>query len=359
MRVILTGGGTGGHIFPAIAIANELKEIVKDIRILFIGAKGKLEEKIVPENNYELITLNIEGFNKSIKGILNLPFKIIGSLKKSRKILNDFKPDVVVGTGGFASAPLIYSAAKKNIPALIQEGNSYPGKVTRMLSSKVDKVVINFNDTLNYLKRKDNVIRISHPIRLFLKRSDRNEAIKFFGLNPGNRTLFFFGGSQGAKAINLFVKNNLESFSIKNLNVIWQTGKKDFGESETIAAKYYNVKVLEFIKEIDMAYSAADLVICRAGVSSIMELANLGVPAILIPFPLAAENHQEKNARSLEKDNACVVILQNEMETKLFNTIITLINDNKILDNLKRSISGFSDNDAAKKIAQEILKLVK
>jgi UDP-N-acetylglucosamine--N-acetylmuramyl-(pentapeptide) pyrophosphoryl-undecaprenol N-acetylglucosamine transferase len=359
MKVIFSGGGTGGHIFPAIAIANELKKIEKEVKILFVGAKGKVEERIVPENNFELMTINISGLNKNIKGIFGLPFKILGSLKKCRKILNDFGPDVVVGTGGYASAPLIYSAVKKNIPALIQEGNSYPGKVTRFLSAKVDKVVISFKDTLNYLKRKDNVIQISHPVRLSLKKSDRNDAHKFFNLDPHNKTLFIFGGSQGAKAINNFVRNNVKILSKKGINIIWQTGKGDFEDAQSYMTEYGNVKVLEFVKEMDIAYSAADLVICRAGVSSIMELSYLGIPAILIPFPSAAENHQEKNARSLEKENACTVILQYEMESKLLSTIINVINDNSGLENLKKNILGFSDSEAAKKIAFEILKLVK
>ena len=229
MKIILSGGGTGGHIFPAIAIADELKKMNNDTKILFIGAQGKIEEKIVPENNYELKTLPISGFNKkNIVSVLALPFKILKSLRLSKKILKEFLPDVVVGTGGFASAPVIYSAAKMNIPTLIQEGNSYPGKVTRFLSSRVNKVVVNFEETKNYLKRTDNVIKISHPVRLRLKHIDRTESIKFFNLNPDNKTLFVFGGSQGAKAINDCLINIHKKLSDKNINIIWQTGKNDF-----------------------------------------------------------------------------------------------------------------------------------
>jgi UDP-N-acetylglucosamine--N-acetylmuramyl-(pentapeptide) pyrophosphoryl-undecaprenol N-acetylglucosamine transferase len=359
MRIIFSGGGTGGHIFPAIAIANEFKKIRTDVKILFVGAKGKLEEKIVPENNFELKTVNITGLNKSIKGILKLPFKILGSLNKCRKILNEFQPDVVVGTGGFASAPLIYSAVKKHIPSLIQEGNSYPGKVTRFLAPKVNKVVVSFSDTIKYLKRKDNVIMISHPVRLSLKKTGREEANKHFNLDPANKTIFIFGGSQGSMAINNCVKNILKDISGKKINVLWQTGKDDFEETLNLARLFKNVSVKDFIKEIDIAYSAADLVICRAGVSSITELAYLNKPSILIPFPAAAENHQEKNARSLEKENACVVILQNEIEVKLFDNIINLINDSDRLSSLGENISSFSDINSAEKIAKEILKLVK
>ncbi len=359
MRIIFSGGGTGGHIFPAIAIANEFRKMKTDAKILFVGAKGKLEEKIVPENNFELKTVNITGLNKSIKGILRLPFKILGSLNKCRKILNEFQPDVVVGTGGFASAPLIYSAVKKHIPALIQEGNSYPGKVTRFFAPKVNKVVVSFSDTINYLKRKDNVIKISHPVRLTLKKTGREEANKYFNLDTSNQTIFIFGGSQGSMAINNCLKNILKDITKRKINVLWQTGNTDFEEIWNFSKHFENVSVHEFIKEMDFAYSAADLVICRAGVSSIMELAFLNKPAILVPFPAAAENHQEKNARSLEKENACVVILQNEIEIKLFDNIINLINDSDKLNSLGKNISSFSDINSAKKIAEEILKLVK
>jgi len=359
MKIIFSGGGTGGHIFPAIAIANEFRKIKTDAKILFVGAKGKLEEKIVPENNFELKTVNISGLNKSIKGILRLPYKILGSLNQCKKILKEFKPDVVVGTGGFASAPLIYSAVKKHIPALIQEGNSYPGKVTRFLAPKVNKVVVNFNDTIDYLKRKDNVIKISHPVRLSLKKIDRDEANKYFNLDPANKTLFIFGGSQGSRAINNCVKNNLQDINNRKINVLWQTGKNDYAEIKEFAKQFGNVAVFEFIKEMGSAYSAADLVICRAGVSSIMELSFMNKPAILVPFPAAAENHQEKNARSLEKENACIVILQNEIDIKLFDTAIKLINDSDKLNILGKNISSFSDVNSANKIAEEILKLVK
>jgi len=358
MKVIFSGGGTGGHIFPAIAIADELKTMVQDTKILFIGAKGKIEEKIVPENNYELKTIPISGFNrKNLLSVLGLPGKIIKSVRLSKKIICDFAPDVVVGTGGFASAPVIYSAAKMKIPTLIQEGNSYPGKVTRFLSPRVNKVVVNFKDTLKYLKKTDNVVRISHPVRMKLKNIDRQEAIKFFNLNPSNKVLFIFGGSQGARAINQCMLNAYKNITAKNINIIWQTGKYEYDKIKEAIGDSANVCILDFIDKMDYAYSASDLIICRAGISSIMELSYLGLPAILIPYPLAAENHQEKNARSIENENACIVIVQNEIETKLYDTVINLIYDSAKLNNLKENIKKLSDDDAAKKIANEIIKL--
>ena len=357
MKVILSGGGTGGHIFPAIAIANELKNMIKDIDILFIGAKGKLEEIIVPENNYNLKTLPISGFNK--RNIFGLPFKILKSLSLSKKIIRDFAPDVVVGTGGYASAPVLYSASKMNIPTLIQEGNSYPGKVTRFLAPRVNKVVINFNETEEYLKRKDNIIRISHPVRLNLRKIERTEANLFFDLNSQNKTIFIFGGSQGAKALNNCFRKIFKNLLQKKINIIWQTGKNEYEDIKKLTDNYNNISIRSFISNMDYAYSAADLVICRAGISSIMELSYLQIPSVLVPYPLAAENHQEKNSRSLEKEKACIVILQNELETKLADTIINMISDEKKLEVMKNNAGKFTDKDAAKKIANEIIKLSK
>ena len=360
MKMIFAAGGTGGHIFPAISIADEIKKNESDSQILFVGAKGKIEEKIVPANNYELKTISISGLNRGdLRKNLIVPFKIVGAMRSSNKILKDFQPDVVIGTGGFASFPVIYSAVRKKIPTLIQEGNSYPGKATRFLASKANKVVINFEETMKYLKRNDNVLRISHPIRCSLEKTGKGKALYYFGLTGKRKTLFVFGGSQGAKAINSGIENITQKLYEEDLNLIWQTGTIDY---ERLKNKFENynsrIKIYDFIENMQYAYSAADLVVCRAGISSIMELAYLKIPAILIPYPLAAENHQEKNAGSLEIKNACLVILQKEIEEKLLNTIIEYINDPYKLADISKNIGSFSDPDAAKKIAKEVIKLV-
>jgi UDP-N-acetylglucosamine--N-acetylmuramyl-(pentapeptide) pyrophosphoryl-undecaprenol N-acetylglucosamine transferase len=360
MKIIFAAGGTGGHIFPAISIADEIKKNERDSQILFVGAKGRIEERIVPANNYELKTISISGLNRGdLKRNLIVPFKIVGALRSSRKILNDFHPDAVVGTGGFASVPVIYSAQRKKIPTLIQEGNSYPGKATRFLAAKANKVVINFEETMKYLKRNDNVLRISHPIRCSLEKTGKEKALEHFSLTGAGKTLFVFGGSQGAQAINAGIENAAQSLYNDNLNLIWQTGTTDY---ERLKDKFKNydsrIKICDFIENMQHAYSAADLVVCRAGISSIMELAYLKIPAILIPYPLAAENHQEKNARSLEKKNACLVILQKEIEEKLLNIIIKNINAPSELAEIRKNIVSFSDPDAAKKIAKEVIKLI-
>jgi len=360
MKIIFAAGGTGGHIFPAISIADEIKKNESDSQILFIGAKGRIEEKIVPANNYELKTISISGLNRGdLKRNLVVPFKIVGALRSSSKILKDFHPDVVIGTGGFASVPIIYSAQRKKISTLIQEGNSYPGKATRFLAAKANKVVVNFEETMKYLKRNDNVLQISHPIRCSLEKTGKEKALEHFGLAGAGKTLFVFGGSQGAQAINTGIESAAQSLYGDNMNLIWQTGTTDYDRLKDKFKNYDSrIKIYDFIDNMQYAYSAADLVVCRAGISSIMELAYLKIPAILIPYPLAAENHQGKNAGSLKIKNACLVVLQKEIEKKLLNTIIEYINDPYKLADISKNIGSFSDPDAAKKIAKEVIKLV-
>ena len=361
MRYLFAGGGTGGHIFPAIAIADELKKLDKEAEILFIGAKGRIEEKIVPSNNYRLETIDITGIDRSmLRKNFKLPYKFLQALRKCRKIIKEFRPDAAIGTGGFVTGPVIYMAVRKKVPSLIQEGNSFAGKTIKFLSSRADKVVINFDETRNYLKRKDNIVKISHPIRSSLKKYDREEALKKFGLSVERRTIFVFGGSQGARGINTGIERILKSLYENNLNVIWQTGKSDF-EKISIKFAYLNdrVKVFEFIDNIDQAYSASDVVICRAGITSIMEIAYLQMPSILIPLPTSAENHQEMNARSLENKEAAVVVLQKDIEVRLSDEILKLINDDQRMNQLKNNVTGFSDNQAAEKIAKEVFKLAK
>ncbi|MCE1165109.1 MAG: undecaprenyldiphospho-muramoylpentapeptide beta-N-acetylglucosaminyltransferase [Bacteroidetes bacterium] len=358
MRFILTGGGTGGHIFPAIAIADGLRERFGDAKILFIGAKGKMEEKVVPENGYDIRLIEVSGFSR--KNIFK-NFKFIKdfftSMRECRKIMNQFRPDAVIGTGGYVSGPVVYSAIKKGIPSVVQEGNSFPGKVTKTMSGKANRVIINFEETLYYLKRKDNVVKISYPVRSRLKLSDKSEAKKFFGFDNGNRTLFVFGGSQGAAGINIAVGRMLGLLEAKGINLIWQAGKNNYEKimSET-GGRYKNVKILDFIKEIDTAYSAADLVVCRAGISSIMELSLLGKPAVLVPYPYAAENHQEKNALSMVKLNAAVMIRESEADEKLADTVTGLIFDDRKLGELGSNASGMYDRGAVGKIVDEIIK---
>jgi len=360
MRVIMTGGGTGGHIFPAIAIADEIMKRDSASDVLFIGAKGKMEEKVVPENNYDIKLIEVTGFNR--KNIFNNATFIKNYLKSlgvCKQIISDFKPDVVVGTGGYVSGPVISSAVKKGVPTLIQEGNSYPGKVTKYLSGKVSRVVINFKETGKYLKKSDNVVEISYPVRNKLKSYSKEEACRFFGLDHNLKTLFVFGGSQGSKAINGCLKESVKELSDNNINLIWQTGKSGYEEiSESLKDKYKNVKILEFIKEMDYAYSASDLIVCRAGISSIMELSLFKKPVILVPYPFAAENHQEKNALSLIERDAAIMIKEENLNSSFLKKVFETLNSDTKLNKLSENISKIYDNDAPFKIFNEIKNII-
>ncbi len=360
MKYIFAGGGTGGHIYPAIAIADEIKKLDKKAEILFIGAKGRIEEKIVPSNNYRLETIDITGFDRSKFGKnYKLPYKFVLALRRCRKLIKIFDPDIVIGTGGFVCGPVIYMATRMKIPVLLQEGNSFAGKTVKFLASRVNEVVINFEETRNYLKRKDNVVKISHPIRSSLKKIDKKKALEYFELPEDKKTIFIFGGSQGAKGINNEIVNIAKRLYKNNLNIIWQTGKTDY-EKIKIEFAYLSerIKIFEFIDNIEYAYSASEIIICRAGITSIMEIAYLKLVSVLIPLPASAENHQELNARSLEKSGAAIVILQNEVAKKLPDLIMELINDEKRLEIIRENVNKFSDPDAASKIAYEAIKLI-
>jgi len=356
---VFAAGGTGGHIFPAIAIADEIKKRFNDAQILFIGAKGRIEEKIVPQNNYDIKLIEIAGFNRE-KFLMNvsLPMKVIGSVLKSRRILKEFKPDVVVGTGGFVCGPVIYAANKLRIPVLLQEGNSYPGKTIQFHSKKADKVILTFEESNKYVKRKDNVMNIAHPIRTSLKLIDKKETLKSFNLPVENKTIFIFGASQGARGINIALDKIAPKLYNENINLIWQTGVPDF---KHYSDKYKNysdkIKILDFIEKIAYAFSAADLVICRSGITSIMEIAYLELPAILIPLPTSAENHQEMNARSMMNKKAAVMLLQKDLDNELYDTIKKYLHNESLLNELRENVSRFSDIEAASKIAEEVIKL--
>ncbi|MDQ3019964.1 MAG: undecaprenyldiphospho-muramoylpentapeptide beta-N-acetylglucosaminyltransferase [Bacteroidota bacterium] len=361
MKYLFAGGGTGGHIFPAIAIADEIKKLDEKAEILFIGAKGRIEEKIVPSNNYKLETIDITGFDRSnLTKNVRLPVKFILALRRCRILIKNFKPDVVIGTGGFVCGPVVYTANRLSIPTLIQEGNSFAGRTIKFLAAKSDKVVINFEETKNYLKRKDNVIKISHPVRSSLKKFDRTKALEFFKLPEDRKTIFIFGGSQGARGINTVIEHIIKRLYENNLNIIWQTGRSDY-EKMYIEFAYLQdrIKIFEFIENIDYAYSASDIVICRAGITSIMEIAYLKLASILIPLPTSAENHQEMNARSLEREEAAIVVLQNNIGEKLLDEIMNLIDNEERLSRLKSNVNKFSDPEAAIKIAVEAIKLTK
>jgi UDP-N-acetylglucosamine--N-acetylmuramyl-(pentapeptide) pyrophosphoryl-undecaprenol N-acetylglucosamine transferase len=358
-RIVFAAGGTGGHIYPAIAVADELKRINDKIEIVFIGAKGRIEEKIVPKNGYKLQTLEVAGFKRSLSlKNISTAIKIVKALNEAKKILKDFNPEIVFGTGGFVSGPVLKAASRLGIPAVIEEGNFYPGVTVKLLSAKADKVILNFEGTRKYLKRQDNIEIMSYPVRQNLKKISKSEAAKYFGLDENKKILFVFGGSQGANSINNALLKCYQSLTTTGTQIIWQTGEGDFEKVAKEISANKNVKVFKYIDNIDYAYSACDLVLCRGGVSTIMELASFGSAVIFVPYPLASENHQEKNAKALVEKNAAGMILDIELNEKLEHSVLNMIQDDKKLESMSKNIKQFADPNAASKIAQMLLKMV-
>lgn len=324
-RVILSGGGTGGHIYPALAIANEIKERYADAEILFVGAKGKMEMQKIPQAGYAIEGLWISGIQRKLTlDNLAFPFKLLSSLWKSRKIIKSFKPDVVIGTGGFASGAVVKVAADMGLPTLVQEQNSYPGITNKLLGKKAKAVCVAY-DNLEQFFPADKIIKTGNPVRMDLLdvNTKRNEGIAFFGLDSNKKILLVLGGSLGARRINQLIEKNLADFKRNNIQVIWQCGKLYYEEYK----KYQggDIQVKAFIDRMDLAYASSDFVISRAGASSISELALIGKPVIFIPSPNVAEDHQTKNALSIVEKDGAIMIKESELEEKFSNVFNELI----------------------------------
>lgn len=359
-KAVFAAGGTGGHIFPAIAVADELRKMNKDVKIVFIGAKGRIEEKIVPKNGYELKTLEVRGFYRSIspKNLIVIS-KFFKALKEAKKYLKEFKPEIVYGTGGFVSGPVLMASHKFGIPSVIQEGNYYPGVTVKWLAKKADKVLLNFEGSKKFFKKHDNLEVVSYPVRENLKRYLKAEACAFFGLDESKKILFAFGGSQGAGSINRALLGSVNAFSNNNIQLIWQTGSSDFDGISEKVKRHSNIKLYKFIDNIDYAYSAADLTVCRAGISTVMELAAFGAAVLFVPFPFASENHQEKNARAMVDASAAEIILDKDVENGLYDNVIKLIYDDNKLKLMSENIKKFADKEAASKIAELLMQMTK
>lgn len=362
-RVIISGGGTGGHIFPAIAIADALKEAHPSIEILFVGANGKMEMEKVPAAGYKIEGLNIVGLQKKldIKNVL-LPFKILNAVRAAGKIIKRFDPQVVIGVGGYASAAVVYAAGRKKVPVLIHEANSYPGKTNRGLAKYAHTICVSYPDMEKHFDKK-KIVYTGNPIRKNIEQNKftREQGINHFGLNPEQKTVLVIGGSQGALGINEGIKNSLELFHQNNIQVIWQTGKSYYPMAKSFSEekKYSNIYPMEFIEKMNFAYAAADLVISRAGAMSISELSVCGKASIFIPLPTAAEDHQTKNALSLVNKNAAILVKNTEAVNELGKQTVGLLKDDTRLLQLSTNIQKFATYDSAAVIAAEVLKLVK
>ena len=362
-KIIISGGGTGGHIYPAIAIANAIKEKEPNAEILFVGANGKMEMEKVPKAGYKIVGLDIAGLQRKLTlKNLSFPFKLMKSLSKAKKIVKDFKPDVAVGVGGYASGPLLRQAGKLGVPTLLQEQNSYAGLTNKLLAKKAMKICVAY-DNMEKFFEADKIVFTGNPVRKEILNIDgkKEKALAHFGLANDKKTLLIIGGSLGARTINDSVKEALSLLKGNDVQVLWQTGKFYYEESKKFVVDngFDDAKVYDFIYEMDLAYAAADLVVSRAGALSISELCLVSKPAILVPSPNVAEDHQTKNAMALVNQNAAVLVKDVEAVEKLGAEVIVLLNDGDRLTKLRSNIASFGRPNAADAIANEVFKLIK
>ncbi len=358
VNIILSGGGTGGHIYPAVSIANELKARYPDAKFLFVGAKDRMEMEKVPQAGYKIKGLWISGIQRSLT-LKNLvfPFKLINSLWNALKVIRNFKPNIVIGTGGFASGPTLYAAKIWGVKTLIQEQNSFPGITNKLLGKKADKICVAY-DNLERFFPSEKMIKTGNPVRQDILEIDskREEAIKYFGLDTNKNILVVIGGSLGARTINNLIEKQLNWFVENNVQVIWQTGKLYYNEF-----KKYNdlegVQTFDFLNRMDLTYAAADFLISRAGAGSISELCIVGKPVIFIPSPNVSEDHQTKNALAITNNNAALLLKETELE--MFQTMFSeLLKSDKLQQNLSKNIKQMALPNATKNIVEEINKLI-
>ncbi|MCD1115536.1 undecaprenyldiphospho-muramoylpentapeptide beta-N-acetylglucosaminyltransferase [Chryseobacterium turcicum] len=373
IRVLLSGGGTGGHIFPAIAIADEIKRRFPDAEFLFIGANGKMEMEKVPQAGYKIEGIDIAGIDRgNMLSNLGLPFKILKSLSKSKRIIKSFAPDFAVGTGGFASGPALYEASKMGIPIFIQEQNAHAGVTNKILSKKAKAVFTAYPKVEGFPAEK--IKFLGNPIRenIISGMQETSSAKEKLGLDKNKLTILSVGGSLGSRTLNNGWKENLENLKEKGYQLIWQTGKLDYkdivdscqlsvdGKSDNQQPTTDNqIQIKEFIKDMETAYSAADVIVSRAGAIAISELAVAQKPVVLVPFPFAAEDHQTKNAMNLVEKNAAKMVKDSEMQEKFWNTLSEICENENVRKEMSENLKYFAKPNAAKEIVDEIFKEIK
>lgn len=366
-RIIISGGGTGGHIFPAIAIARALQALHANTEILFVGARGRMEMQKVPEAGYPIIGLWISGLQRRITiDNLAFPVKVISSITKSFRILADFRPDAVVGVGGYASGPLLYAASVRKIPALLQEQNSYAGLTNKWLANNVQKICV-AHDGMEKFFPKEKLVMTGNPVRKEIvtasreySASKRLEALKFFGLSPEKKTLLAVGGSLGARTINQAILAGIPQLVQAGIQVIWQCGKfyhKDMQARLEALGQKEGIVLLEFLQRMDLGYAAADVVVSRAGALAIAELCLVKKPVIFVPSPNVSEDHQRKNAEALVAKDAALMVLDKEASEKMVKMIIALLEDEEKQKDLQENIGKLAKPDAAETIAREVFNL--
>lgn len=361
LKVIISGGGTGGHIFPAIAIANAIKKLRPDTTFLFVGAKGKMEMTKVPEAGYEIIGLPIMGLQRrlTVKN-LKFPFMLLKSASMARKVVKKFQPDIAIGVGGYASGPLLRAANKAKVPTLLQEQNSYAGLTNKILGKKADKICVAY-DGMEHFFPKEKIVLTGNPVRseVIKLEGKKIRAIEFFELDAKKKTLLVVGGSLGAWAINEGIEAAIPQFEKAGIQVVWQTGKLFFERAKKAAQGHEKwLKVTEFIKRMDLGYAVADLVVSRAGAIAVSELCLVKKPTIFVPLPSAAEDHQTKNAKVLTTLGAAHLVKNSDVKEELGKKVLELMNDAEELQRLSENIQPLGYHDAADIIANEVIKLV-
>lgn len=360
LRLIISGGGTGGHIFPAVAIANEVRRRQPDAEILFVGANGRMEMTRVPEAGYKIVGLDVTGLQRRLtpKNLM-FPVRVFRSVRKAGKLLEEFRPDAVVGVGGYASAPVLLAATSRAIPTLIQEQNSYAGLVNKLLARRVNKICVAYEGMESFFPA-DKLVITGNPVRTEIASANREEALKFFGLDPARPVLLVIGGSLGARTLNHATAAALPRLREAGVQLLWQTGKTYAHEAAQQAAPFAdsNLKALEFIQRMDLAYAAADVVISRAGALSVSELCLTGKPSILVPSPNVAEDHQTKNAMALVRRDAAVLVSDAEASSRLYNEALALLQDKARQQQLRENVRQLAHPEATGTIVDELLALV-
>ncbi len=354
-RFLFAGGGTGGHLFPAVAVAEKIKAKIPEADILFVGTKNKIEGRVVPKLGYKFRSIWIKGFSRqfNIENLL-FPVKLIVSLFQSIMINMSFRPKVAIGSGGYVSGPAIWGSSVMGAKIILLEQNSYPGVTTRLLEKYADEIHVSYSDSEKYLRFKDKIKVTGNPVRESLGEKDKEKALKHYNLTPDKKTLLVLGGSLGAASINEAVAASVDALKEKGLQVIWQTGSMYYEKYSKLNGN--GIHVLPFIEDMNLAYSAADIVVARAGATTIAELLVLGIPSVLVPSPNVAENHQYYNAKSLEDENAALLIEDKDVKNILAEKIISTIFDVNKLENLKTNAGRLAKPDAASLIADSAIK---
>lgn len=363
MNLVFAGGGTGGHLYPALAIAEEIRRLQPGTGITFIGTKDKLESRVVPRYGFDFTAINVRGFRRSLAPAnLLFPATLLLALWQSRRLLVRLKPDVVVGTGGYVCGPPVYVASRLGIPTLIQEQNSYPGVTTRMLAGRVDEVHVTFDVTRKYLPAGARVTVSGNPVRSAIGAVSREAGARAFGFDPGRKTLLVAGGSLGAATLNNAMIQALEPLLVEGIQVLWSTGEQEFARVQDAVRTRTAVNpklavMLPYIADMEHAYAASDLAVCRAGATTLAELTNAGVPSVLVPYPLAAADHQRLNARALVDAGAALLVADENIGSRLLPAVLDLFAHPDRLRAMAARSKSLGRPDAAQRIARSILNL--